>query len=95
MSYEWHDLIGNLGVLLVLATYLLVQMGRMEMRHPAYSGSNAAGAVLILVSLAYDFNLSSFVIEIVWLLISLYGLVRWQREAIRSRKNAEQNELPT
>jgi hypothetical protein len=95
MSYEWHDLVGNLGVLLVLMTYLLLQMGRMEMRHPAYSGINAAGAMLILVSLAYNFNLSSFVIEIVWLLISLYGLVRWRREAIRFRLNAEQNELST
>jgi hypothetical protein len=81
MTYGWHDLVGNLGVLLVLGTYLLLQTGRMDMRRPAYSAGNAMGAVLILVSLAYDFNLSSFIIEIVWLLISLYGLVRGQRSA--------------
>lgn len=80
MSYGWHDLVGNLGVMLVLGTYLLVQMGRMDLRTPAYSLANAGGAVLILVSLLYDFNLSSFVIEIVWLLISLFGLIRWQRQ---------------
>lgn len=80
MSYAWYDLVGNLGVLLVLGTYLFVQMGRMDMRRPGYSLANAGGAVLILVSLFYDFNLSSFVIEIVWLLISLYGLLRWQRQ---------------
>lgn len=80
MSYTWHDLVGNLGVLLVLGTYLLVQMGRMNLRMPAYSLANAGGAILILVSLIYDFNLSSFVIEIAWLTISLYGLLRWQRE---------------
>ncbi len=80
MSYGWHGLIGNLGVMLVLGTYLFVQMGRMDMRRAAYSLANATGALLILVSLVYDFNLSSFVIEIVWLLISLYGLIRWQRE---------------
>ena len=34
------------------------------------------GAGLILVSLARDFNLSAFLIELVWLLISLYGLAR-------------------
>jgi len=80
MSYAWHDLVGNLGVLLVLGTYLCVQMGRMDLRTPTYSLANAAGAILILVSLFYDFNLSSFVIEIAWLAISLYGLLRWQRD---------------
>ena len=79
MSYEWHDLVGNTGVLLVLATYLLVQMDRMDIRQPRYSLLNAAGAVLIIVSLLQDFNLSSFVIEIAWLAISLYGLSRWHR----------------
>lgn len=79
MGYEWHDLVGNVGVLLVLGTYLLVQMGRMDIRRPAYSSANALGAVLIIVSLLHDFNLSSFVIEIAWLGISLYGLARWWR----------------
>lgn len=79
MIYEWHDFVGNLGVVLVLGTYFLIQAGRMDIRRPLYSISNAAGAVLIIVSLMYDFNLSSFVIEIAWLAISLYGLVRWWR----------------
>lgn len=84
MSYEWHDFVGNLGVILVLGTYFLVQSGRMDIRRPTYSISNAAGAVLIIVSLMYDFNLSSFVIEIAWLAISVYGLVRWWRLPPRS-----------
>ena len=80
MTYEWHDLVGNLGVFLVLATYLLIQMGRMDISRPGYSMANAAGALLIIVSLLHNFNLSSFIIEIAWLLISLYGLYRWLRE---------------
>ena len=86
MAYQWHDLVGNLGVFLVLATYLLIQTGRMDISRPGYSMANAAGAVLILVSLLHNFNLSSFIIEIAWLLISLYGLYRWLRE--QSRKAA-------
>ncbi len=86
MTYEWHDLVGNLGVFLVLATYLLIQTGRMDINRPGYSAANAAGAVLIIVSLLHNFNLSSFIIEIAWLLISLYGLFRWLRE--RSAKEA-------
>ncbi len=79
MSYEWHDLLGNLGVILVLATYLLVQMGRMGIQHSQYSALNALGAVLIIVSLLHNFNLSSFIIEIAWLAISLFGLLRWSQ----------------
>ena len=43
MTYEWHDLVGNIGVFCVLATYLLVQMGRMDIRRPTYSATNATG----------------------------------------------------
>ena len=83
MGYEWHDLVGNVGVVFVLATYLLVQTGRMDVRRVSYSALNALGAALIIVSLLRDFNLSSFVIEIAWLAISLYGLLRWLRSRRR------------
>jgi hypothetical protein len=85
MTYEWHDLVGNCGVLLVLGTYLFVQMGRMDIRRPGYSLANALGAILIIVSLMHDFNLSSFIIEISWLAISLYGLSRWLRDRAETR----------
>ena len=77
MSYQWHDLLGNLGVVIILTCYLFVQIERMDIRNPAYSLLNGLGAVLILVSLVYNFNLSSFVIEIAWLAISIFGLSRW------------------
>ena len=85
MTYEWHDLVGNLGVLLVLLTYLLIQLGRLDIRRPTYSVANAAGALLIIVSLLHNFNLSSFIIEIAWLLISFFGLYRWLRERRSAR----------
>ena len=76
MEYELHDLIGNVGVLLILGTYLLVQLRRLDATGVPYLLANGLGAGLILVSLARDFNLSAFLIELVWLLISLYGLAR-------------------
>ena len=76
MEYQWHDLIGNAGVVAILATYALVQLDRMAVRDLSYSLLNALGAVFILVSLMFDFNLSSFVIEVVWLVISVYAIVR-------------------
>ena len=79
MAYEWHDFVGNLGVLCVLGTYLGLQMDRLELKGLTYSLINGLGALLILVSLFFNFNLSSFAIEIVWLLISAYGIRNYLR----------------
>ena len=79
MDYQWHDLVGNAGVAAILACYFLAQTGRMDISRPGYSLLNGLGALLIMVSLIYNFNLSSFVIEIAWLTISGYGLWRWYR----------------
>lgn len=77
MNYGWHDVIGNLGVLLILATYLLLQIGRMSAESLLYSAANGAGAVLILISLLFNFNLSAFIMEAAWLVISVYGIRRY------------------
>jgi len=37
---------------------------------------NALGASLVMVSLLFDFNLSAFLMEAFWFLISLFGLLR-------------------
>ena len=82
MTYSWYDFIGNVGVLLILLSYLLLQMKKIKSQSMYYSLMNAAGALLILVSLYYNFNLSAFVMEIFWLLISLYGL--WQSRSVKT-----------
>lgn len=71
-----HNYVGLLGVALILAAYFLLQIGRLRQERPAYSILNGVGAVLILLSLTVDFNLASFVIEIAWISISIYGIVR-------------------
>ena len=73
------DWLGLAGVVLILAAYGLLQARMLAAEHPAFSACNALGAALILVSLAFDFNLPAAVIETAWLLISLYGLVRHRR----------------
>jgi hypothetical protein len=74
LSYQWHDLAGNLGVLLIVGSYFWMQLGRISGQSVTYSLANAAGAALILVSLYFDFNLSAVVIEIFWLAISVMGV---------------------
>jgi len=68
------DAIGMLGVLMILTTYTMVQLERINVRNISYSLVNALGAGMILISLSVDFNLSAFVIESSWLLISVAGI---------------------
>jgi len=30
MSYQWYDLVGNIGVFLILITYLLLQLNKID-----------------------------------------------------------------
>jgi hypothetical protein len=76
MNYTWYDLAGNVGVASILITYLLLQMNKIKSSDPAYSVLNAVGASLILTSLIFEFNLSAFLIEFFWLLISIYGIIK-------------------
>ena len=82
MSYGWHDLVGNVGVATILASYLALQLGRLRAESVRYSALNAIGAALVLVSLWVDFNLSAFVIEACWVAISLFGMAR----SLRARR---------
>ena len=76
MDYSWYDFVGNLGVAAIIISYLAIQLDWMSARGLAYSWINLIGAVLILISLLYSFNLSSFIIEIFWIGISLIGVIR-------------------
>ena len=76
MGLTLADFVGFAGVSLVVGTYFLSQIGRMEVRRPLYPALNGVGALLILYSLAHTFNAASFVIEMFWLLISAIGLAR-------------------
>ena len=75
-GYEWHDFVGNIGVGFVLAMYLAVQLDRIDVTGLPYTLLNGLGALLILLSLWFDFNLSAVLIESAWLGISLFGLIR-------------------
>jgi hypothetical protein len=77
MKYGWYDFAGNLGVAMMILAYLLLQMGKLRINDLSYSLANTLGAALVLISLLYSFNLSAFLVETFWLLISLYGLVRF------------------
>ena len=69
------DLIGLTGVALLIITYALLQLDKIDPKGFWYSFNNLIVAILVTVSLIYTPNLASIVIEIFWFLISLYGVV--------------------
>jgi hypothetical protein len=83
VDYALHNVVGNVGVLLIVGSYFLVQIRRMSALNPPYILLNGLGALLILYSLWFDFNLSAFLIEVIWLVISLLGLGRYYLERRR------------
>jgi hypothetical protein len=76
MNYGFSDLLGIVGVVLLMAAYLMLQLNRLSSNSLQYSLLNLLGAGLIILSLWSNFNLSAFVIEVFWVLISLLGVVR-------------------
>ena len=79
ITMHWYDWAGLIGVALTLLAFFLLQAGRVRGDGLIYQLMNALGALAVLVSLLYAFNLSAFVLEGLWLAISIYGIVRGQR----------------
>ena len=81
MQYAWYDFVGSIGVFTIILTYVLLQTERLKSESLPYSLLNGAGAALIAFSLLYSFNFSAFVVELLWVLISIYGIAKyfWKR----------------
>ena len=79
MSYGLLDFVGNIGVVLLIIAYLMLQLNKIRSDGLAYSLLNAVGACLIVVSLLVNFNLSALLMEVFWVLISFVGIYRYFR----------------
>jgi membrane-bound ClpP family serine protease len=73
---QQFNLIGIVGVVMVLTAYFLLQLERLAQVSITFSLLNFVGSIFILVSLCFTWNLASGIIEIAWLLISAFGLLK-------------------
>lgn len=80
MPIPFFEIVGLIGVAQILLAYFLLQVERIKSNDLAYLILNATGSICVLFSLYFRFNLSAFVVEFSWLLISLLGLSKlaWQ-----------------
>ncbi len=71
---SWTDLIGYVGVFMVLVAYTLLQARRMDGNGVWYPLINLVGAILILISLLYKPNMPAIVMEAAWVVVSVVGI---------------------
>lgn len=76
MGMQWHDFVGLAGVVFVVGSFFLLQAGKLGPLSFGYQLANLFGAVFILLSLYYAPNLSAILLQLVWIVISAYGIVR-------------------
>jgi hypothetical protein len=74
------DVVGLIGVALLIVTYAMLQFDRIDPKGFWYSFNNMVVAILVTVSLLYSFNLASMVIEVFWFGLSVYGIWNFYRK---------------
>lgn len=85
---EISNVIGMLGVIIILYAYSKLQTGYMLQTDKIYSILNFIGSTFILFSLFFTWNTASVVIEAAWVLISLYGVVKPKTQFNVTRREA-------
>ena len=73
---DTYNLIGAVGAAIVIVAYLATQRGQLSAEDWRFPLANLVGAVLIVISLFAQWNLPSFIVEVFWIAISVYGLWR-------------------
>lgn len=68
--------LGWVGAGLILAAYILVSLGRLGARSPMYQLINVLGSAGVLINSAYNGALPSAVLNVIWLGMGAYVLIR-------------------
>ena len=76
-EFGLYDVAGLIGSAIVIIAYFATQAGWFSANDPRFAWANLIGAALIIASLTMDWNLAAFVMEIFWILISVYGRLRY------------------
>ena len=78
------DIIGFVGSFFIVAAFAYSNMTK-QMNLLLFNTVNFIGAALLAISLTVNYNLPTMVLEIVWMGIALFGIVK----ALRKPKGAE------
>ena len=78
------DLIGFAGSACIIAAFAYSNMSS-AMNLLLFNLVNFIGAALLTVSLTVNFNLATMVLEVIWMIIALLGIVKALRQRAAAR----------
>ncbi len=81
------EIIGWGAAALILASYILLSLGRLQPRGRVYQWMNVVGAAGFIINSGYNGALPSAALNVVWALMGLYTL--WSIAAGRPRATAD------
>ncbi len=70
------DIIGWVGVLLVLCAFILITLGTISSKDMLYGILNAVGALGIIISSYKKKDFQPVALNVVWLLVAMIGIIR-------------------
>ena len=71
------DIVGFIGVVILIVTYLMLTLDLLSAKGFWYSFLNLCVAILVGYSLIFRPNFASIAIEFFWGIISIIGLIRY------------------
>lgn len=95
MNIFWYDWVGYLGVALVLLAYFLLQAHKLKGHGLVYQLMNVSGAIGVILSLSFSpgsINWPAFLMQVAWIAIGVYGIVRGA--AVRREAKALDRQAP-
>ncbi len=78
---NFSNIVGVTGTIILILAYMLLQAEKLKSNDWTYLYMNLFAAIFITFSLIFHFNLASFIIEIFWISISIYGLWKKKRKS--------------
>jgi hypothetical protein len=76
----FSQIVGIIGVIMIMIAYFLLEKGDLDAHQLMFPLVNFIGALLIVFSLLFAWNLPSFLMESSWALISFYGLTKIRKD---------------
>ena len=81
MTLDLPNIIGLIGSALMVGAYAYSNIAR-QVDFVLFNLANLVGAALLVASLTVHFNMASMVLEVVWMGIAIFGLIR----AVKGRR---------
>ena len=80
------DLIGFVGSFFIVAAFAYSNLTT-QMNALWFNVSNFVGAALLTVSLTVNYNLPTMVLEVVWMAIAIFGILKALKTRSKDREN--------